>query len=327
MPDPKIAIILINFNNTEDTLLCLKSVARITYSNFFVIVVDNGSDNPPLAQIENQYPHVLCIDTHRNLGFAGGNNIGIKEALKRETDYIFLLNNDTIVDTNILHAFAQAAKENQKGGIFGSRVYRFHEPNVIDHQGGFWQPRLGEFTSNNHQSQNLDQMQQVDYVSGCSIFIKKEVIEKIGMLEEKFFLIWEETDFCYRAKKAGFEIWTVPKAKIWHKISASFSGGKPHMHYYWWRNRLFWIKRNLPKQEQRELYLSLLIKEIYKTTKRYYLQKLLFFMTRPFLSLEKKERKQRQILRNKAGFRGIIDYYFQRFGEGPSWLHIQKNKK
>ena len=114
--------------------------------------------------------------------------------------------------------------------------------------------------------------------------IKKEVIETIGMLEEKFFLIWEETDFCYRAKKAGFEIWTVPTAKIWHKISASFSGGKPHMHYYWWRNRLLWINRNLSKKEKRELYLSLLLKEMYKTTKRYYVQTLLFFITRPFLS-------------------------------------------
>jgi GT2 family glycosyltransferase len=318
--NPSIAIILVNWNGKEDSLECLSSLKKISYAPHEIILVDNGSSDDSVACIQQSFPDIHLIETKKNLGFAGGNNVAIRWALEKKFDFLFLLNNDTIVAPDILEELLAASRAKPKAGILGANVLRYKDPTTIDHLGGIWDPSIAEFHSpfTEHKDHESIQMQKVDYVSGCAFFVKKELFEAIGLLEEKFFLIWEESDFCARAQKQGFEIWTVPSAKIWHKVSASFTG-KPHLQYYWWRNRLLWIERNCSKKELFALYKNLLLKEITHTFKIRFLKELQYIFLRLFTqkSLEKKREK---LLRHRASCRGILDYFFRRFGIGPLWL-------
>src|SRR3990167_2553859 len=144
---PRILIILLNWNGKRDTLECLSSLQKVSYRHFTPIVVDNGSTDDSVALIRTQFPTVPIFETKENLGFAGGNNVGISWALKKPYDWVLLLNNDTIVAPDFLEAFLQAAKERPQAKIFGAKIYRYDEPNRIDHLGGFWHPKIAEFSS------------------------------------------------------------------------------------------------------------------------------------------------------------------------------------
>lgn len=314
----KIAIVLLNWNGKKDTLECLSSLEKITYPNLEIIIVDNGSSDGSLITIKEAFPHVLFVETFHNLGYAGGNNVGIDHALKRGADFVLLLNNDTIVDPQFLTAFMQGAKEKPNAGIFGAKVFRYKDPEVLDHMGGHWNPKICEFESLSYGKKDpgtLQEMIPVDYVCGCAIMIKKEVVEHIGKLDTQFFLLWEETDFCARARRAGFEIWLVPQAMIWHKVSASFSG-KALMQYYWWRNRLLWIERNCTRKEKISLYLRVILKEMLQIYKLNALKSLQHWVLKHLFPKKITEKKLYTLKRYKAGCKGIRDYFLRRFG-GP----------
>ena len=318
---PKILVLILNWNGKKDTLECLSSLASANpRPPFATLVVDNGSTDDSVASIRSAYPEIPIMETKVNLGFAGGNNAGIRWALTKSFEWIFLLNNDTIVSPDLIEQLLNAAKEKPDGSIFGAKIYRYSDPLRLDHLGGYWNPRIAEFVSS--ASDHLDdgsfeEMQKVDYVCGCALFVHRKVLETIGLLDEKFFLLWEETDFCTRAKRAGFEIYTAPKAKVWHKVSASFTGGKPHMQYFWWRNRLLYISQNCSVLEKRRLYFRVLGPEIVKIMKLACLKTaqntLLNILGRPFDGARLQKAK-----RYRAGCRGIWHYFLGRFGNCPA---------
>lgn len=327
----KIAIVILNYNGTGYTIDCLRSIYQIDYPNFEVIVVDNGSKEKPSDYINSNFSGVIYIQNEENLGFAEGCNVGIKKALERAADYILLLNNDTKVDRNILSAFAKGANSKPKGGIFGGKILKFHDPDVIDHIGGRWDRKKGDFvsfgSSKHISSAEFCSMKKVDYVCGCFMLIRKDVFEKIGFLEKDFFLIWEEADFCFRAKRAGFEIWTVPEAHVWHKISASFTGGTVHSDYFWWRNRFLWIKRNLSFWEKINIYFIVLIPDLFKLYKLTFLKTLQFYYLKLFNSSKIDEKKVVKLLRYRSGCRGVLDFFLKRFGPGPKWILNPKSHR
>ncbi len=315
--DGRVCVILLNWNGKKDTLECLHSLQSITYKRMQTIVVDNGSTDDSVQAIRKEYPLIPILETGENLGFAGGNNIGIKWALRKPFEWILLLNNDTTVDPGFIEAFLDAAKE-KKAKLLGAKIYRYHDPKCIDHLGGFWNPKIAEFEcpwQGKIDDGTCEDMHLVDYVSGCALFMHKAVPEKIGLLEPTFFLYWEETDYCFRAHRAGFDIWTAPKAKIYHKVSTSFTGGKPHMHYFWWRSRLLWISRNCTSREKRALYQKVILPEIIKSCRHYCLKSIqlsiLRLLKRPHLTQKEKLR------RYKAGLTGIFDYFRKKFGNCP----------
>lgn len=306
---PKIVIILLNWNGKKDTLECLASLQKVDYPQFQTIIVDNGSTDQSVAAFRQAYPHIPVLETKANLGFAGGNNVGIEWALRHHADWILLLNNDTTVDPQFLNAFIHASKEQPKAKILGAKILRYHQPKIIDHLGGFWNGHKGEFIS--PESGQTDHpyfnMQRVDYVCGAALLMHRSVPETIGLLEPKFFLFWEESDFCYRALRAGLQVWTAPEAKVWHKVSSSFTGGKPQMHYFWWRSRLLWIERNCSPDEKKVLYRNVILPELWKMG-RHYLLKALF-------SHDKEKTR-----RYKAGCAGALAFFQKKFGNCPSWI-------
>lgn len=188
---------------------------------------------------------LVLIKSCKNLGYAGGNNLGVRFALSNYSDYIFLINNDVIVDRFVIQNFIDLSENKDGAGILGPKVYFYDNPNVIQSFGAninLWSGRgiligQGEFDSHKY-----DLVLEVDWVSGAAMFIKKEVFEKVGVLDAGYFLCYEDTDFCLRAKKKGFKILVVPSSKIWHKGAHSLN--RPLAEYYLTLNRVRFMKLN-----------------------------------------------------------------------------------
>jgi GT2 family glycosyltransferase len=250
MKTPSVSLILLNWNQPHFTLACLRSLDKVTYPNFDVIVVDNGSADNSIEQIESIRPelkyNLQVITNKRNLGFAEGNNVGIRAAMEQGANYVLLLNNDTEVDPDFIQPLMKMAQSNPKIGITGPKIYYYDDPKLIWSAGGVftrsgWTQQLGV---NERDSEELNRLRQVDYVSGCAMLVKRAVIEKAGMLDPRFFIYYEETDWCARTAKAGFTIWYVPESVLWHKISLQARNLSPTYIYLMTRNRLLFM-RNL----------------------------------------------------------------------------------
>jgi GT2 family glycosyltransferase len=324
-PCPKIAIIVLHWNGKHDTKACLESLEKLTYPNFEIIVVDNGSTDGSVPFLRDRFPGRLVIKTGANLGFSEGNNVGIRKAISRGAELLFLLNNDTIVASDILERFVDTFRSHPDAGILGAKIFLYDQPDTLDHLGGKWNSKTGTFDFIGHRfkedGKSWQQPQELDYVCGAGLIVKRSVIEAIGYLEPRYFLIWEESDFCLRARKAGYKILTCPQAKLWHKVSASMVGGKPHSTYFWWRNRLLWIERNCPAREKWSLYFKVLLPDILHMLKIRILKKAQLFLTkrfRPQLDVKEKELK---LLKNRAALCGVRDYFLRRFGNGPQWIY------
>ncbi len=327
--NPKIGIIIVNWNGKEDTLECLESLSVLTYTNVETIVVDNGSTNDSVQVISSVFPQITLICNDKNLGFAGGNNVGIKHAISSKCDYIYLLNNDTIVKPNVLNAFLEHMNALNGPAILGSKVYLFEDKTRFDHLGGIWNEHEAQFDLLHARSVDdgiqFEKPIEVDYVCGCSLFAPASAFQELGLLEEKYFLFWEESDFCFRAKKNGYSVFVSPHAKIWHKVSASFVGGKPHTTYFWWRNRLLFIDRNLSKEKKEDVYRNTIVPDGMHILKLFFLKTFQLLILKLLRKHEKYFARKQKWNIYKASLHGIKDYLLRNFGNAPLWV-FQPNK-
>jgi GT2 family glycosyltransferase len=246
MPEPFVISVILNTNRRDDTLECLKSLARSKYSHHSVILLDNHSTDGSVEAVRAGFPDVQIMNLQENLGYAGNNNVGIQSAIEQGADWVFVLNEDTVLDENCLARLIDAGGQDAKTGIVGPMVYHFDEPDHIQSGGGI----LGPYWQSNHIAKDeLDQGQlpethSVEWISGCAIMVRREVIEQVGMIDARFFYYWEETEWCLRAAKAGWKILHVPAAKIWHKGVRRNYTPKPSLMYYSTRNRLLMIQKH-----------------------------------------------------------------------------------
>jgi len=197
---------------------------------------------------------MILIKNKDNYGFTGGNNIGMKFALATlDSDYILLLNNDTVVHENFLTELILTAESDEKIGIVGPKIYYYDyngRSDVISFTGGdliLWKGDEKRYGYNEVDCGQWDKIMQVDKIEGSCMLINGNVLKKIGFLDEKFFCYWEETDLCFRAKNRGYKIIYSPKSKIWHKVAAS-SGGTLSSFYIYsiTRNKLWFLRKNAP---------------------------------------------------------------------------------
>ncbi len=258
-PKPNVAVIIINYNGFKDTKSCLSSLNKATYPNFKVYLIENGSLDDSLVKIKEfikkqkfKYPLELII-SNNNLGFAGGNNLGLKKAFRDGFGYFLLLNNDTNVKPDFLDKLIEAAEKNPQVGILGPKIMYHSEPNKIWFGGG----KFSWFGGGNHLDYNRVETKSefleaqspkiVDWITGCCMLLKKEVIEKIGFMREEYFLYYEDTDYNLQARKVGFQCLYVPKAIIYHKVSSvTKTLGNPTIWYYHFRNALYLAHKNAP---------------------------------------------------------------------------------
>lgn len=302
---PKISVIILNWNNAKDTLECLDSVNKIDYPDFETIIVDNGSTDDSLSKIKKAYPHIIYLENKENLGFTGGNNIGMSYALKTDAKYFLLLNNDTIVCKHLLNNFIKAAILHPNGGAFGAKIFYYDQPFTLWHAGGSWS---NEFMKPYQIDKNLSETQsqktkveKIFYAVGAALFLKKEAIEKAGMFDDRFFLVMEDIDLCQKIQKRGYECLFVPEARVWHKVSQSFDGGNagPQYLYYFHRNRLLFMQKHFSIFQRLKFYPKLLKNEAIP-------------FIRVLLQKSSSQQFKKQI---KSIFKGMFHYFISSYGQ------------
>jgi len=239
----EVSIITVNYNGYKDTCELIDS---ITFNdNMEVIVVDNASQQDEASLIAKQYPHVKAIRSNKNLGFAGGNNLGIKAAKGK---YLFLINNDTIFNGFHVEALINRLESSSNIGIICPKI-RFTWGNKIIQYAGY--THLSTITVRNRaigfgeeDKGQYNTAHPTPYAHGAAMLIKREAITKVGLMPECYFLYYEELDWSMMFTRAGYEIWYDPACTIYHKESQSTGLNSPLRTYYITRNRLLLVKRN-----------------------------------------------------------------------------------
>lgn len=215
----KIFILILNYQRPKETIECLHSIVKFSNCQIFklsIILIDNGSQDESVELIRKKFPHLKIIENKKNLGFAGGNNVGIKYALRKSADFILLLNNDTEVYSDFLIQLIKVMRKDKNVGIAGPVIEHKVKNKTFYDYGGKINFKLARAYHINKRTYQKTKPIERDFVSGCCMLIKKEVFEKVGFLDERYFLYLEDVDFCVRVKKVGYKIWMVPAVKIFH---------------------------------------------------------------------------------------------------------------
>lgn len=254
---PKVCTILLNWNCKKDTLDCLDSLSKSDYPNHEVVVVDNASADDSVKAIRSRFQKVKVIANEKNEGFAEGNNVGARYALSQHADYLFILNNDTTLADDCISRLVEFSRAHPKAGAVGAKIYYYSLPNVIWSAGSelfLGKSKLrgrGQIDAGQYDSPWL-----APQVVGAAMLVPSKVVRQIGLFDKDYFAYYEETKFCTLARKAGYEVWYCPSAKVWHKIAASTGGGtSPLSVYYLVRNRFYFIGDALPFLEKVPAYL------------------------------------------------------------------------
>lgn len=222
--DPLVYIILLNWNGWRDTIDCLNSIKKSDYQNYQIIVVDNGSTDDSVLQLRLFDPNLIILESGNNLGFAGGNNIGIRYALQNNADYIWLLNNDTIVDSSALSAMVKVALSDTRIGAVGSVLYYMDDPYKVQAWGGGW---VNMWLGIARHYLSPVAVEKIDYITGASLFLNCKALNDVGFLDDNYFMYWEDTDFGFRLRKSGWKLSVAAEAKVFHKESASLGNINP----------------------------------------------------------------------------------------------------
>jgi GT2 family glycosyltransferase len=230
--------VVLNWNGWRDTIACIASLQKLDYSNFNLIVVDNGSTDESAAHIEKVIPAVELIKTGANLGFGGGCNVGIRLALKRGADFVWLINSDATVDPGALTALVRCAEKSSSCGAVGAVIYESDEPEKIQLWGG------GTVSLWFGRSHHRTDAGPLDFISGASLLLRCTALEDIGLFDDAlFFMDWEDTDLSFRLRRAGWQLAVANDARVWHKQAASLGKRSPLLDEYFSRSGVRFLQR------------------------------------------------------------------------------------
>lgn len=296
--EPKVYIVIVNWNGWKDTIECLESVFRQRYGHYQVVVCDNASANDSLAfirqwavgeieaEVSVEHPlrqltfppiakplsyaeytraeaetvisaaddegQLVLIQTGANLGFAGGNNVGLRYVLARgDAKYIWLLNNDTVIDANALASAVALAETDEAVGMVGAKLLHYDRPEVIQTVAGGrivpWQAAVKLLGRDQEDLGQWDDPVDIDYITGASLLVKDVTLRATGLIDEQYFMYAEELDWCLRARQLGWRLRYSPESIVWHKEGSSVGFKSPLHDYYAVRSALLWVKKFYPR--------------------------------------------------------------------------------
>jgi GT2 family glycosyltransferase len=245
--NPLIYLIVLNWNNYPDTLRCLESLAHVQEPPFCVIVVDNGSDDGSETHIRARFPDVTLLQTGQNLGYAGGNNVGIRYALEQGADYVGILNNDVTVAPRFLGHLSNVLQDYENVGVATPLIAEMAHPERVWALGAEMRWRAGD-AERLHIGDPVQMWTdhapfEIDIAPGTAMLAKREVFERVGFLDELYYLYFEEVDWCLHVRQAKYGIYAVPHAVVSHKVSATLGPTSPLVDYYMLRNQIRLIMR------------------------------------------------------------------------------------
>jgi GT2 family glycosyltransferase len=246
---PSVAVIVLNWNGTEDTLECLVSLQRLDYPSLELVVVDNGSRVSPRDLIGARFPEVTYLECPRNLGYAGGNNVGIRYALGRGHEYVFVLNNDTAVEPDVIRHAVEVAQTAPTIAAVGSKIVAWDQRDRVWvaygelNYGQSLVRLVGYYAKDNGR---FDQQHDVEWIPGTAMLLSRRALETVGLFDEEFFAYHEDVDWCTTARELGFRIVFAPGPRIYHKGHRS-SGGKGYVtprQYLHGRNMVLFVRKH-----------------------------------------------------------------------------------
>ena len=268
----RVSVVTINFNQDKITEELLASIAQTnTYENLEVIVVDNGSTVNPVPLWQVKYPEVRFIRSEANLGFAGGNNIGIAQATG---DYYFLVNNDTEFSPGLVQKLVDILDTHPEVGIISPKLVYDFDRSIIQYVGftqvDYYTCRnnaVGKYEKDTGQYDNL--LGQTGYCHGGAMMVKKETCEKAGLMANNFFIYYEEVDWGERINKSGYQAWVRGDAVIYHKESMTVGKNSPFKEYFMNRNRILFIRQNAPAFKAFVFYIYFVVMVVPRNLVRY----------------------------------------------------------
>lgn len=236
-------MVVLNWNGWRDTERCLASLQESDYENLQVIVVDNGSSDNSVDKIRTNFPDLCIIASEANLGFGGGNNLGITKALSEGSEYVWLLNNDTLVYPNTLTELVRLAARSPRAGAIGSVLLHMNDPKKVQAWGGGWVNLLtgatGHFVTDVVQD-------KIDYLTAASILLRVSALEAVGLFDEDFFMYWEDADLSFRLRNAGWILLVAKNALVLHKETGSSVRGSAQLDYYYHRSANTFMRKHSP---------------------------------------------------------------------------------
>ena len=225
MSAPQVTIVVVNWRRADDTIECLDSLAALEYTGFDVVLVDNASGDDSVARIRAAYPGVRVVVSEANRGFAGGNNLGVQEALDGTSDFVWLLNNDARVAPSTLAELVGVAERDPRIGAVGSVAYYASDPERVEVWGGGY---VSVWSGRTRVQTRQPAAGGLDYVSGVSLLLRTSALRDVGLLDENYFMYWEDADLGFRLRAKGWRLAVAARAAIWHKGTQSTGGfGNP----------------------------------------------------------------------------------------------------
>jgi GT2 family glycosyltransferase len=217
--EPLVGCVILNWNGWRDTVACLDALRSIEYSRMLIVVVDNGSTDDSISRIQAAHPAVRLLQTGKNLGFSGGNNVGIRDVMRQEVKYVWLLNNDTEPAPGVLRALVRTAEADSTVGAVGSVLHYASDPQKVQAWGGGWINLWYGYSS--HATAPPKGGGRLDFLTAASILVRRRALEEVGLMDDRFFLSWEDAELCFRLRRNGWSLGVAPGALVLHKVGAT----------------------------------------------------------------------------------------------------------
>ena len=245
---PTLYVVMPTWNQRADTLECLESLARSTYPQYRVVVIDNGSNDGTVEAVLSRFPDVQFICNETNRGFAAAVNQGLRRALEQEADYVLLLNNDTVADPAMLDGL-MAVSRGAPASMVVPKIYYYSRPNIVWSVGALMNWWTFELKGNVHDQLDTGQWENVterQFATACAALMPRRLVESVGFLDERFFVYYDDADWSLRVLEAGFRILLAPQAKLWHKVAGA-SGGvdTPYQRYWLGRSSVLFFRKHV----------------------------------------------------------------------------------